>query len=87
MAFAGGSIQYSAAGTYVLPAFKDASGNSDGLTLYSHLQTNGAGTVAFDTNVSNVITVPAVSVVLAIPPAARQIIITGTPSVILGQMT
>jgi hypothetical protein len=85
MAFAGGSVQYAAAGTYTLPLAVDAAGNNPAFTLYSHLQTNGAGTIAFD-SVPAVITVPATPVVLAIPPAARLLTITGTPSVVLGNM-
>jgi hypothetical protein len=87
MAFAGSNVSISAAGTYPLPAALDAGGNNPGFTLYSHLQTSGAGTIAFDNAPSIVATVPASPVVLAIPVAARSIIVTGTPSIIFGQMT
>ena len=86
MAFAGSSTSYTAAGSYMLPLRVDVSGNTDATTLYSHLQSSGGGTIAFDNAPSLVTTIPAVATTLAIPPAARNITLTGAANVILGTM-
>jgi hypothetical protein len=86
MAFVGSSVGYTVAGTFPLPVFPDVGGNCNPITPYSHLQCSGTGTIAFDNNPSAVMSMPASPVVLAIPPAARKIITTGTPNIILGTM-
>ncbi|HEY4386459.1 MAG TPA: hypothetical protein VGN34_18540, partial [Ktedonobacteraceae bacterium] len=73
-------------GTVALPVALDVGGNGTGFTMFSHLLSTAAATIAFDNNPGQVVTVPAASVVLAIPPAARAIITTGTPNIIYGRM-
>jgi hypothetical protein len=71
-----GSVTYATGGPYALPTGADVSSNNRSFTMFSHINVTTAGTLTFDYP-TRTITVAAVPMAFAIPPAATTFTLGG----------